>query len=199
MWKGYVNAVEEFAIAHEVSIDVVINCYHVAKNYRDSVDKVRKKETRRLKRELPDAEYEEIKELMWIVRRNKSDLDAAEQEKLNRLFRYSPKLRLAYGFREKLTSIFEMHLTKEEAKKSLLKWQDKVRRSTLTCFDKFLITLNNWLDKIANYFTDRLSSGFVECLNNKVKTTKRRCYGILRITTLFQRLYLDLEGYRCFA
>ncbi len=43
------------------------------------------------------------------------------------------------------------------------------------------------------------SSGFVEGLNNKIKTTKRRCYGILRNTTLFQRLYLDLEGYRRFA
>ncbi len=199
MWKGYVNAVEEFAIAHEVSIDVVIDRYHVAKNYRDSVDKVRKRETRRLKKELSDAEYEEVKGLMWIVRRNKSDLETDEQEKLNRLFRYSPKLKLAYDFREDLTSIFEMQLTKDEAKKSLLEWQDRVQRSSLLCFDKFLITLNNWLDKIANYFTDRLSSGFVEGLNNKVKTTKRRCYGILRITTLFQRLYLDLEGYRRFA
>ena len=199
MWKGYVNAVEEFAIVHEVSIDVVIDRYHVAKNYRDSVDKVRKRETRRLKKELSDAEYEEIKGLMWIVRRNKSDLDAGEQEKLKHLFRHSPKLKLAYDFREDLTSIFEMQLSKEEAKKHLLKWQDKVSRSTLTCFDKFLKTLNNWLDKITNYFTDRLSSGFVEGLNNKVKTTKRRCYGILRITTLFQRLYLDLEGYRQFA
>ena len=199
MWKGYVNAVEEFAIAHEVSIDVVIDRYHVAKNYRDSVDKVRKRETRRLKKELSDAEYKDVKGLMWIVRRNKSDLETDEQEKLNRLFRYSPKLKLAYDFREDLTAIFEMQLTKDEAKKSLLEWQDRVQRSSLSCFDKFLITLNNWLDKIANYFTDRLSSGFVEGVNNKVKTTKRRCYGILRITTLFQRLYLDIEGYRHFA
>lgn len=199
MWKGYANAVEEFARAYELRIDVVIDRYHVAKNYRDSVDKVRKQETHRLKKELSDAEYKEVKGLMWIVRRNKSDLETDEQEKLNRLFRYSPKLKLAYDFREDLTSIFEMQLTKDEAKKYLLEWQDKVQRSTLTSFNKFLITLNNWLDNIANYFTDRLSSGFVEGLNNKLKTTKRRCYGILRITTLFQRLYLDLEGYRRFT
>jgi transposase len=48
-------------------------------------------------------------------------------------------------------------------------------------------------------FVNRLNSGFVEGLNNKVKTIKRRCYGILRVTTLFQRLYLDLEGYRRFS
>jgi len=39
----------------------------------------------------------------------------------------------------------------------------------------------------------------VEGLNNKIKTLKRRCYGIGRVATLFQRLYLDLEGYRRFA
>jgi transposase len=97
------------------------------------------------------------------------------------------------------TSIFEIQLAKEEAKQQLLAWRDKISQSALTCFGKFLITLNNWLDKIANYFAGRFSSGFVEGLNNKIKTTKRRCYGILRNTTLFQRLYLDIEGYRCFA
>jgi transposase len=200
MWDGYTNAVEEFAAAHpEVSIEVVVDRYHVAKNYRECVDKVRKRECRRLKKELPEAEYEEIKGVMWIVRKNNHDLTPDERKKLRRLFELSPELKLAYTFREELSSIFEMQLTKEEGRERLLKWRDKVRRSALTCFDKFLTTLSNWLDKIVNYFADRLSSGFVEGLNNKAKTTKRRCYGILRIDTLFQRLYLDLEGYRYFA
>ncbi len=200
MWEGYVNAVKEFAEAHpEVSIEVVVDRYHVAKNYREYVDKVRKQECRRLKEELSKTEYEEIKGVMWIVRENNEDLSSDKRKKLNRLFEYSSELKLAYTFREELTAIFEMRLTKEEAKKRLLKWADKVRRSVLTCFDQFLKTLDNWLDEIVNYFVDRLSSGFVEGLNNKVKTIKRRCYGILRVTTLFQRLYLDLEGYRRFA
>jgi len=200
MWEGYVNAVKEFAAAHpEVSIEVVVDRYHVAKNYRECVDEIRKRECRRLKKELSETEYEEIKGVMWGVRKNNENLTSDERKKLNRLFDYSPELKLAYTFREELTAIFEMRLTKEEAKKRLLKWADKVRRSVLTCFDQFLKTLDNWLDEIVNYFVNRLSSGFVEGLNNKVKTIKRRCYGILRVTTLFQRLYLDLEGYRRFA
>lgn len=199
MWDGYVNAVEEFSAAHDVSLEVVVDRFHVAKNYRECVDKVRKKECRRLKAELPEAHYEEIKGVMWVVRKNNCDLTAAERRKLNLLFDYSPDLKLAYTFREELTSIFEMNLTVEDGKTRLLKWRDKVRRCNLTCFDTFFTTLDNWLDKIANYFSDHLNSGFVEGLNNKVKTIKRRCYGILRITTLFQRLYLDLEGYRIFA
>jgi len=200
MWDGYVNAAEEFASVHaDVSLEVVIDRFHVAKNYRESVDKVRKKECRRLKAELPEDKYEEIKGVMWIVRKNNRDLTSDERKKLNLLFDYSPHLKLAYTFQEELTSIFEINLTVEEGKRRLLKWRDKVSQSTLTCFDKFVITINNWLDKIANYFADRLSSGFVEGLNNKVKTIKRRCYGILKTTTLFQRLYLDLDGYRRFA
>lgn len=199
MWRGYVNATEEFSKEHNLSLEVVIDRYHVAKNYREAVDKLRKKETRRLKEELSEEEYEKIKGAMWIIRKNQADLEDEEKEKLNRFFEHSPELKLAYDFREELTCIFEMNLTKEEGKLKLLGWKDKVEHSILSCFDKFLTTLDNWLDKIANYFTARLSSGFVEGLNNKLKTTKRRCYGILRVTTLFQRLYLDLEGYRHFA
>ena len=201
MWEGYANAVKEFTAAHaEVSIDVVADRYHVAKNYRECVDKLRKQECRRLKKLLPETEYEEVvKGMMWPIRKNNRDLTANERKKLRRLFTYSPKLKLAYTFREELTAIFELPLTKEEAKKRLLNWAAKVRCSTLTCFDKFLTTLNNWLDEIGNYFVNRLSSGFVEGFNNKLKTIKRRCYGLPRVTTLFQRLYLDIEGYRRFA
>jgi transposase len=200
MWEGYANAVTEFALAHpEVSIEVVVDRFHVAKNYRECVDKLRKQECHRLKKELSEAEYAEIQGVMWPMRKNKADLTVEEQEKLNRFFAHTPNLKLAYDFREELTSIFELPLTKEEAREHILEWQNRVSQSVLTCFDKFLTTLNNWLDKIVNYFTGRCSSGFVEGLNNKIKTTKRRCYGILKNTTLFQRLYLDIEGYRCFA
>ena len=200
MWEGYVNAVKDFAAAHpEVSLEVVVDRYHVAKNYRDCVDKVRKRECRRLKKELSAFEYEKIKGVMWIVRKNNRDLTADERKKLRLVFAYSPELKLAYTFREELTAIFELQLTKEEARVRLNKWTHKIRRCALDCFDEFLTTLDNWLDEIVNYFVNRLSSGFVEGLNNKVKTIKRRCYGILKVTTLFQRLYLDLEGYRRFA
>jgi len=201
MWAGYVNAVQEFAADHpDVSIQVVVDRYHVAKNYRDCVDKVRKQEYRRLKKVLSPTDYAEIVQgTMWLVRKNHKDLPPDDRKKLRRLFAYAPELKLAYTFREELTAIFEMRLTAAEARTRLCKWAEKVRRSALTGFATFLTTLDNWLDEIVNYFVNRLSSGFVEGLNNKIKTIKRRCYGITRIITLFQRLYLDLEGYRRFA
>jgi transposase len=201
MWDGYVNAVQEFADEHpDVTIEIVVDRFHVAKNYREDVDEVRKQEYRRLKKELSPTDYAEIVQgTMWLVRHNHQDLSADERQKLRLLFKYAPKLKLAYTFREELTAIFELPLTAAQARTRLLKWAEKVRRSALTGFEAFLTTLHNWLDKIVNYFVDRLSSGFVEGLNNKIKTIKRRCYGITRIVTLFQRLYLDLEGYRHFT
>ena len=115
------------------------------------------------------------------------------------MFNYAPKLKLAYSFREELTAIFQLPLTRKQALIRLQKWQNKVQASGLKCFQKFLTTLNNWREEIANYFVKRLSSGFVEGLNNKIKTIKRRCYGLANVAHLFQRIYLDLEGYRLFA
>ena len=201
MWEGYINAVKEFQEAHpeEVSVEIVIDRFHVAKNYREGVDTLRKKEARRLKKELSKAEYDEIKGVMWACRKNNQNLNDDERQKLRRLFEYSAELKLAYSLREELTAIFNLPLTRNEALIRLQRWQDKVQHSGLTCFKKFLTTLHNWREEIANYFVKRLSSGFVEGLNNKIKTIKRRCYGLSNVTNLFQRIYLDLEGFQLFA
>jgi len=200
MWDGYANAAEEFAEAHsDVTLDVVADRFHVAKNYRKCVDNIRKKECRRLKKELPADEYEKIKGAMWLVRRNNRDLSPDERAKLQLLFQHSPTLKKAYTLREELTAILELQLTQEEGKRRLELWVAKVKRSGLKGFDTFLNTLYKWFDRITNYFTCRFNSGFVEGLNNKIKTLKRRCYGLSNVKTLFQRLYLDLEGYRQFS
>lgn len=200
MWEGYINAAREFEQAHDaVEIDIVIDRFHVAKAYRDGVDKLRKREVKRLKKALPSEQYNDIKGVMWATRKNNADLNDDQRQQLRRFFDYSPDFKLAYTLREELTAIFDMALPREQALVRLDRWQTKVQQSGLTCFNSFLRTLNNWLEEIANYFVNRLSSGFVEGFNNKIKTIKRRCYGITNITHLFQRIYLDLEGFRLFA
>lgn len=195
MWQAYINAAKE-VLAKGV---VVVDRYHVAKKYRDCADKLRKQELKRLKKELSKEQYDTIKGAMWPFRKNKADLKPKEIALLNRLFNYAPLLKLAYDFREKLTAIFENDLTKAQAIQAIQAWQQEVQRSQLTCFDPFLTTLNTYLDEITNYFLHRHSSGFVEGLNNKIKVLKRRCYGLFNLDHLFQRLFLDLEGYALFA
>ena len=101
----------------------------------------------------------------------------------------------AYALRECLTLIFDHATSKTHATQALQAWREQVQKSGLRCFDRFLTTLDNWTDEITNYFHDRQTSGFVEGLNNKIKVLKRRCYGRLSVRRLFQRLFLDLEGY----
>jgi hypothetical protein len=54
------------------------------------------------------------------------------------------------------------------------------------------------LDPIAADFRQRQTSGFVEGRNNQLKVRKRRCFGIYNLRHLFQRITLDLDGYRRF-
>jgi len=136
---------------------------------------------------------------MWVFRKEKVGLNADDKELLELLFSHSPALKQAYDFREDLTAIFDKPLSKEEATKEIEAWRQKVKDSPLTCFDTFLTTLDNHFDYILNYFVKRHNSGFVEGFNNKIKVIKRRCYGIFNIDHLFQRIFLDLEGYRLFA
>ena len=95
-------------------------------------------------------------------------------------------------------NIFNMALNLAEGRRRLEKWAAKVERSALNCFDKFLKTLRNHLDTIANYFHRRANSGFVEGFNNKLKTVTRRSYGLNLVDSLFRRLWLDLNGYKHF-
>lgn len=195
MYEGFINAVKEVLVrAH-----VVVDRYHVAKLYREDADQLRKQELRRLKKELSKEEYATIKGAMWAFRKKKAALSEEEAELLKRLFSYSPALKKAYRYREELSAIFDEELTKEEGKKKIKNWRKRVKASGLKCFDNFFKTLSNWMDEITNYFVDRNNSGFVEGLNNKIKVLKRRCYGIFNLRHLFQRIYLDLEGYRRFA
>ena len=122
-----------------------------------------------------------------------------EKEIAHQLFSYSPELAEAYRLGIKLTQIFNTHMHKEDALKKLNAWIAEVKRCQLPCFNTFVKTLKKYKNEISNYFIDRNTSAFVEGVNNKAKVLKRRCYGIFNVKRLFQRLHLDLSGYRLFA
>jgi transposase len=195
MYTGYTEAVRE-----EVSTArMVIDRFHVAEKYRDAADKLRKQELKRLKKELSEEEYKTLKGSLWALRKNHADLKPEEQQVLQVLFSYSPKLALAYEFREELTDIFNQPLSRSAAKSKVRDWARQVKKSGLECYADFLKTLINWWNEIMNFFVDRANSGFVEGFNNKLKVLKRRCYGIFNVNNLFRRIYLDLEGFRLFG
>jgi len=195
MWEGYTTAVEEVL----PDATIVIDRFHVARYYRAAVDGLRKQEVRRLKHALPKEAADDLKHTLWPFRKRSADLDAAAQARLETLLAYSPALRQAYTLREQLTTIFDSARSKKEGLRRIGFWRRRVEKSGLKCFAGFLKLLDSWLDRIANYFINHHTSSVVEGLNNKLKVLKRRSYGLRNIARFFQRLTLDLEGYRRFS
>ena len=178
---------------------VVIDRYHVTKLYREPLDQLRIKEMKRLKKELPHDEYSQLENMMWIVRKKHECLSSVEKTQLALLYKHSSKLKEMHRYALKLTHIFNTYHSRKIAFTKLNRWVLSVQRSGLSGFDRFIKTLTKYKSTILNYFKSRKNSGFVEGLNNKIKVLKRRCYGLCKPESLFQRLFLDLRGYEIFA
>lgn len=192
MYEGFINAAKE---VFSKQAKVVIDRFHVAKLYRGGVDGLRNSELRRLKKQLPEAEYKRLKGAMWALRRSLQNRTEEDARLLRRLFKHSPLLEAAYYASGILTDIFNRASSKRSARYQIRRWIGLVKGSGLNCFDRFLKTLDKWMEEILNYFVDRHTSGFVEGLNNRIKVIKRRCYGIFNVGHLFQRIFLDLGNY----
>ncbi len=194
MYDGFVYAV--IKIFGEGVL--VIDRYHVSKLYREPLDKLRISEMKRLKTTLPEEEYSLLEGMMWILRRNHECLSEVERDKLSS-YKHSPKLKAAHSLALKLTQIFNTHCSRKSGLAKLNRWIKQAQKSDVNCFKSFIGTLIKYKSYIANYFKKRSNSGFVEGLNNLIKVAKRRCYGIFKTETLFQRLFLDLQGFEIYA
>jgi len=178
---------------------VTIDRFHVAKLLGDKVDKERKKIVKQLKVEFEndDDKLENIKGTMWPFRHHRDDLNKEEDDKLNKLFELAPSLKDCYNLREELYEIFEIEgLSKEDAKEKIDEWCEKANlfeTKGFNPFTSFTKTYRNFEENILNYFTDRISSGPVEGLNNKIKVIKRRGFGFRNITNFAKRLFLDIN------
>ena len=195
MYDGYINAaIEVFGVQC-----LVIDRYHVSKLYRKPLDQLRIKEMVRLKSELSVEDYAKLEGMMWILRKKHECLSEADKDKLELLYKHSPILRKAHSYALRLTHIFNTHSNRKSALAKITRWIISIEKSKLTIFDSFIDTLNKYKPYIGNYFKSRKNSGFVEGLNNKIKVAKRRCYGFIKTESLFQRLFLDLQGFGCYA
>ena len=170
LYDGFINAVKE--VLPEAK--VVADRFHVAKLYRAALETKRKSTLKRLKKELPKKEYEQLQGVMWALRR-------------------------AYRLCLELTGILDARHSVKSGREALLRWVKKVQASGLECFAKFLGTVRERFEEITNYFVSRLTSGWVEGFNNKIKVVKRRCYGLGSASSLYRRLWLDMRGLEEFA
>ena len=60
MWDGYLQAADDFIQEHDdVEGEIVVDRFHVAQNYRNGFNALRKKEFKRLKQELGNECYDQ--------------------------------------------------------------------------------------------------------------------------------------------
>ena len=107
-------------------------------------------------------------------------------------------LKKAWELSNELTAIFNSHLSSREARTQIRARKKRVKKSGVDCLNTFIGTLTKYEKYILSYFDGRHSSGFVEGLNNKIRVLRRRCYGLFNLERWFQRLIIDLEGYKRF-
>ncbi len=169
MWEPYRLAVS----AKLPQAQVVADRFHVMQNLLAQVTAAR----REIQRAAPPEDQEQLKGLRWILVKNAESLNAAERAKLAQMYTLSPTLKQLHELKESFRTIFETSRSREEAAEQLLAWIDQVEALGVKSLSKFVGTLRNWWEHILNYFLDRVTSGFVEGMNNRLKLIKRRAFG----------------------
>ncbi len=164
--------------------------FHVMKNLNDRVTAAR----RAIQRAAPEAEKGQLKGCRWLLVKNAEDLTNEEQAKLEAMFAVSPELKRLHDLKEAFRAVFETVPDRATALEQLAAWMRDVEQSGLASLTKFVTTLRNWWDVILNYFHMRLTSGFVEGMNNKLKLIKRLAYGYRNFTHFRLRVLVECDG-----
>jgi transposase len=173
MWDGYVTAVRE---VFGETVRVTIDRFHVMKNFQEHLTDAR----RQIQRELAKDEAQALKGTRWLWVTNWENLDAAQQAELAQLKERFPRLRELVAYRETLRQLFEDRTIADatSGKERLQSWIESARKAGLKGLDAFCRMLENWLDKIANYFVNRASNGRTEGFNHGLRNILWRAFGM---------------------
>ena len=74
------------------------------------------------------------------------------------------------------------------AEERLRSLEKTIFNDSLPEFKELLHTLTNWREEILNYFDYRITNGFVEGKNNRIKTIKRTAYGYRNLNNFRLRI-----------
>jgi transposase len=189
MWDAYVEAARE---VFGEAVAIVIDRFHVMKNFQDQLTAAR----RELQRALPPEEARALKGSRWLWLTNPENLEEEEFQQLRALRAQFPPLARLADQREALRQIFDdpTLTTPAAGGARLAAWNASARALGLTAINKFCDTLERWQETIANYFLSRSSNGPTEGFNNGLRTLLRRAYGMTNFRR-FRLRVLDRFGY----
>ena len=183
MWSPYRQAVRNKVPQAEI----VADRFHVVKNLNDAVTKARRDIQRTADKETKEC----LKGSRWVLVTNEENLSDKGRQKLAEVYEASPELKQLHQLKEAFRDIFETDQRREQAAKALAEWMEEVKATGLKKLEAFLTTLENWGEEILNYFNHRVTQGFVEGMNNKIKLIMRRGFGYRNFNHFSQRILVE--------
>ncbi len=171
MWKPFRNVIEDRAPQAAVLYDK----FHVIRHLNDALDRIRKSEYGRLSGR--DRRF--IKGQKYTLLTRKDNLSLEGRKALKTLLAANKRLNTAYVLKESFAQLWDYE-REGWARRFFDNWCDSLKWQRLKPFEKFAKMIESHWDGIAAYTNpeNKVSLGFVEGLNNKIRVIQRRAYGL---------------------
>jgi transposase len=171
MWKAFEKSTKKNAPHAAILYDK----FHVMRHLGEALDKVRKMEYARLSGK--DRSY--IKGQKYTLLSNRENLTLDGRKALKKLLRANKRLNSAYLLRESFGQLWS-YQTEGWARRFFDNWKASLKWQRLRPYEKFAEMIERHWDGIAAYSRpeNKVSLGFVEGLNNKIRVIQRRAYGL---------------------
>ena len=184
MWKPFRAATKKAA----PQAAIVFDKFHILRHLNDALDEVRRAEYARL----AGKERSYIKGQRYTLLSNRENLTRNGRRNLRKVLKANSRLNAAYLLRESFGQLWDYE--KEGwARRFFDNWRESLKWQRLKPFEKFAAMIDKHWDGIAAYCRpeNKVSLGFVEGLNNKIRVIQRRSYG------LRDEAYLRLKVLTC--
>ena len=171
MWKPFAKATRE----HAPQAAILFDKFHIMRHLGEALDKVRKKEYARLSGK--DRRFIKGQKYTLLSRRENLSLDG--RQALKTLLAANKRLSTAYLLKESFDQLWSYE-REGWARRFFENWRASLKWQRLEPYEKFADMIDRHWDGIAAYCRpeNKVSLGFVEGLNNKIRVLQRRAYGL---------------------
>ncbi len=171
MWKPFRKAV----LKHAPHVRIVFDKFHVLRHLSDALDEVRREEVKRVN----EKERKFIKGQRYTLLSNRANLSPDGYRSLKLLLKANKRLHKAYLLKESFGQLWDYYYP-ASARKFFENWMAQLRWQRLKPFEEFAEMIDRHWDGIVSYChpENKVSLGFVEGLNTKIRVIQRRAYGI---------------------
>jgi transposase len=171
MWKPFSTATEEYA----PNAAILFDKFHVMRHLGDALDQVRKSEYARLTGN--DRRF--IKGQKYTLLSRHENLTVEGRRALKILLAANKRLNTAYLLKESFDQLWG-YKREGWARRFFDNWRAALKWQRLKPYEKFAEMIDRHWDGIAAYCKEenKVSLGFVEGLNNKIRVIQRRAYGL---------------------